>query len=182
MSSDVTGERRMNLQQGMRPVYREVQQFRQAWIWALVIAIVGLIWVASVRQLLLHRPLGDRPMPDILLIIFWFIFGIGLPALFLFGKLVTEVRNDGVYIRFSPFHLSFRKIGFEELKRHEVRVYRPIRDYGGWGIRSGSKGKAYNVSGNRGVQLELTNGGRLLIGSQRPEELWQAIHEGAGRR
>ena len=39
-------------------------------------------------------------------------------------------------------------------------------------------GKAYNVSGNRGVQLKLSTGNGLLIGSQRPEELAQAIQEG----
>ncbi len=162
----------------MRPVYREVQQFRQVWIWAIVIAIAGLVWYASARQILLHRPFGDRPMPDILLVIFWFIFGIGLPALFLFGKLVTEVRDDGIYIRYFPLHRCFRKIALKKLKGYEVRTYRPILEYGGWGIRFGLKGKAYNVSGNRGVQLELTNGKRLLIGSQRPEELWRAIQAG----
>jgi hypothetical protein len=30
---------------------------------------------------------------------------------------------------------------------------------------------AYNVSGDRGVQLELKDGKNLLIGSQYPEEL-----------
>ena len=169
-------------QEGMRPIYREVQQFRQGWIWTVVVAIAGLIWVAGVRQLILNRPFGGQPMPDILLVIFWLIFGIGFPALFLFCRLVIEVRDDGIYIRFSPFHLSFRRIGFEKLKEYEVRTYRPIREYGGWGIRSGSKGKAYNVSGNRGVQLVLTNGKRVLLGSQRPEALWQAIHDGARRQ
>jgi len=56
-----------------------------------------------------------------------------------------------------------------------VLTYSPISDYGGWGIRYGSIGKAYNVSGNRGVQLELLNGERILIGSQKPEELAAAI-------
>lgn len=41
------------------------------------------------------------------------------------------------------------------------------RDYGGWGIRYGRKGKAFNVFGSRGLQLEFTNGKRLLIGSQK---------------
>ena len=38
-----------------------------------------------------------------------------------------------------------------------------------------TRGKAYNVSGNEGVQLELTNGKRILIGSQRADELADAI-------
>jgi hypothetical protein len=160
------------------PAYREVQKFRQIWIWAVVIALVGLMWYAFVIQILYHRPFGDNPMPDVFLIIFWMIFGLGLPALIFFSKLVTEVRGDGIYIRFYPFHLSFHKIAFKDLKRYEVRTYHPLLEYGGWGIRYGSKGKAYNVSGNRGVQLELLNGKRLLIGSQRPEEFLQAIEVG----
>lgn len=158
-----------------RHTFREVQRFRQPWIWALVIAISGLMWYASVIQLLLRRPFGDDPMPDGLLAVFWFLFGLGLPALFLFSRLVTEVREDGIYIRYSPFHLHFRRMPFDQLKEWTVRAYRPLVEYGGWGIRLGWKCKAYNVSGDRGVQLELTNGKRVLIGSQKSEELGRAI-------
>ena len=51
----------------------------------------------------------------------------------------------------------------------------PIRDYGGWGIRYGPGGKACNISGKHGVQIELLNGERLLIGSRRSEEFISAI-------
>jgi hypothetical protein len=171
----------MNRENETDPAYREVQQFRQIWIWVVVIAIAGLMWYAFVIQILFRRPFGDNPMPDIMMIIFWLIFGLGLPALFFFGKLITEVRGDGIYIRFFPLHLSFHKIAFKDLKRYEVRTYRPLLEYGGWGIRYGFKGKAYTVSGNRGVQLELLDGKRLLIGSQRPEEFLQAIEMESGR-
>jgi hypothetical protein len=43
-------------------------------------------------------------------------------------------------------------------------------------------GLAYNVSGNRGVQLELVNGKSILIGSQRAGELALAIQEGLKRQ
>ena len=168
----------MNQEKGSGPIYREVQQFRQVWIWIVVFVVTGSVWYAMVEQLLLQRPFGDRPMPDILLVVFWFIFGLGLPALFFFGQFVTEVRDDGIYLRFSPFHRTFRRIAFTEVKRCEVRTYRPIREYGGWGIRYGRQGKAYNVSGDRGVQIELLHGKRLLIGSQRAEELWRAVERG----
>jgi hypothetical protein len=121
-------------------------------------------------------------MPVILLVIFWFIFGIGLPALFFFCRLVTEVRDDGIYICFFPFHWTFRRIAFTEVKQYEVRTFHPIREYGGSGIRYGPKGKAYTVSGDRGVQIELLNGKRLLLGSQRAEELQRAIHAKYGEQ
>jgi hypothetical protein len=67
--------------------------------------------------------------------------------------------------------------------RWEARTYRPILEYGGWGIRYSpfGQGCAYNVSGNRGVQLELADGQRILIGSQRAEELARAIGEAKGQ-
>jgi hypothetical protein len=164
------------------PIYCEVQQFRQVWIWVIVSALAGLVWYAAVMQLLLHRPLGSSPMTDILLVIFWFIFGIGLPALFFFSRLITEVRDDGIYILFFPFQRTSHRIAFTEVKQYEVRTYRPFREYGGHGIRYGSNGKAYNVSGDRGVQIELLNGERLLIGSQRAAELWRAIQAKVGEQ
>ena len=166
-----------------RPIFREVQRPHRFWNWALVLAVAGLSWYAAVAQLLFHRPFGNNPMPDAALVVLWIIIGIGLPALLLSGKLVTEVRNDGVYVRFSPFHRSFRRIPFRDLQRSEVRTYRPILEYGGWGIRYGRRGKAYNVGGNRGVELELADGSRLMIGSQRSQELWIAIQaKAAGER
>jgi hypothetical protein len=171
----------MNRENGPGLLYREVQHFRQVWIWAIVIAIAGLMWYGWAIQFLLHRPFGTKPMPDGLLVIFWLLFGIGLPAFFYYAGLITEVRHDGIYFRYAPIHRSFRKIAFDELKRYEVRTYRPILEYGGWGIRYGPKGKAYNVSGNRGLQLELKDGQRLLLGSQRPEEFLRAIQVGSSQ-
>ena len=170
----------MNQEKSPCPIYHEVQQFRQVWLGVIVVVLAGLVWYATVRQLLLHRPCGNRPMPDIPLVIFWLIFGLGLPALFFFGELVTEVRAAGIYLRFFPFQWTFRRIAFTEVKQFEIRTYHPSREYGGWGIRYGCQGKAYNVNGDRGVQIELLNGQRLLIGSQRAEELWRAIQAKSG--
>jgi hypothetical protein len=62
-----------------------------------------------------------------------------------------------------------------ELSKYEIRTYQPIREYGGWGIRYGSSGKAYNISGNTGMQLELKDGTRILLGTQKPEEFLKAV-------
>jgi len=160
--------------------FSEVQRFRQTWIWVLILPIslflIILFGYGMVKQLILGHSWGSRPLSDTALAIMgplWILFGIGLAYLFYSMKLITEVRNDGLYIRFFP--LTHQKIPFEDIRRCEVRTYSPIREFGGWGIRYGRKAKAYNVSGNQGVQLELSNGKRLLIGSGRPEELARAI-------
>jgi len=91
------------------------------------------------------------------------------------GGLETEVRGDGVHVRFFPFHLSFRKIPLENVVKVEARTYRPIREYGGWGIRWARRGKAYNMSGHVGVRVDYANGRHVLIGSRTAEELADAI-------
>jgi len=156
-------------------MYREVQHFRQLLLWVLLLCIAGAAIYAIVEQLVLGKPFGDNPASDAVLIVIVVIFGFGFPLFFYLINLTTVVRGDGLYYRFFPMHLSFRKISFTNLKTYEVRTYSALREYGGWGIRWGLKGKAYNVSGNRGVQLELSNGERILIGSRRPDELAEAL-------
>lgn len=160
----------------MNLLYREAQRFRQLWLWVIVLAISLLAVYGFIKQVIMGEPFGNNPAPDAIIIVILVIFGLGLPILFYVMNLTTEVRKDGLYIRFFPVHLSFRRIAPGNLVKYEVLTYSPIREYGGWGIRYGSKGKAYNVSGNRGVQLQLSDGNRLLIGSQKPEQLVEALN------
>jgi hypothetical protein len=157
------------------PLYRETQYFRQPWIWALVLCISLISIYGAVQQLILGKPFGSNPAPDTVMVIIAVIIGLGLPAFMFMTNLKTEVLEDGLHIRFFPIHLSFHKIAIEDIKEFQARTYSPIKEYGGWGIRYGRNGKAYNVSGNRGVQLKLINGKQLLIGSQKPEELTEAL-------
>ena len=51
-------------------------------------------------------------------------------------------------------------------------------EYGGWGYRiSPRNGKAFNIKGSWGLQLVLSNGDKLLLGTQKPEELKKAIEQ-----
>jgi hypothetical protein len=163
--------------------FREVQKFRQWWLWALLMAVaLGLIAVfgyGMITQLVFGHTWGNRPLSDTALSIvgpLMILMGAGLVWLLYTIRLQTEVREGGVYIHFYP--LAKQTVRFDEIAGCEVRTYRPIREYGGWGVRFGRAGKAYNIAGNRGVQLKLSNGKGLLIGSQRPEELARAIQDG----
>lgn len=64
----------------------------------------------------------------------------------------------------------------------QARTYRPLREYGGWGIRWGGKGRmAYNVSGSEGVEVELLDGRTVMVGSRRPDELADTLRAHMGR-
>ena len=59
----------------------------------------------------------------------------------------------------------------------EARTYSPIREYAGWGVKGWSRQKmAYNVSGHEGVELTLTDGRTVMLGSQRADDLAQVIN------
>lgn len=157
-------------------IFREVQTFASWLRWAVAPSMA----VAVVFSMFALRQESLQPLPRTQQIVALIILGILLPitlaVLFSFLKMETEVRADGLYVRFFPFHIQFKRFAAEDLSEHYARTYRPILEYGGWGIRCGWRGgRAYNVSGNQGVQLVLKDGKRLLIGSQRAEELADAI-------
>ncbi len=157
-------------------LFREVQQFRQPWIW-LVLTGTSLtaIW-AAVSPFFLDSDWQDHWILHIILILFGLIFGIGLPWVFYVTKLITEIRSDGLVISFYPLLFSQIKIPFKNIQSCQAIKYKPLREYGGWGVRLGAKGTAYNVSGDRGVQIELINGTKILIGSGNSESLSSAIN------
>jgi hypothetical protein len=140
--------------------FREVHQFRQQWLWVLLLltlfSLVIIFGYGMIRQLVFGQTWGDRPLSDSALAItgtIMILFVGSITYLFYALKLITEVRENGLYIQFFP--LSQKIIPFDIIKRYEARTYRPIREYSGWGIKYGRREKAYNVSGNSGVQLEF---------------------------
>jgi hypothetical protein len=91
--------------------------------------------------------------------------------------LETEIRADGIYFRTWPIYRSFRRISWAEIGRYGPRSYRPLREFGEWGIRWVPGKLAYDVSGDQGVWIGRTNGRSILVGSQRVEEFLIAIDE-----
>jgi len=158
--------------------FMEQQRFDQLWVRLLVVALIVFVWYGAIQQLIFGISFGNNPASDPVMLLLLIVFGILFPAFMLSLKMVTEVRNDGLYIRFYPIHRSFRRFTFESIRSYEVRDYSPLKDYGGWGIRFGPKGQAYNVSGSKGVVLVLEDGKRLMVGSQHPDELAAAISRG----
>lgn len=168
------------MQHDMTTEFYELQRFTQRWIWGLLIFLLliqaGVFGYGLYQQLVLGQPWGDRPMSDMALIltsIGIFLFSGGMSYLFYSLRLITEVRPEGLAIQFYPLHRKV--IPYHRIKSCQARSYKPIREYGGWGIKFGPGGRAYNVSGDRGVQLVLDDGKRILIGSQRSDELERAI-------
>lgn len=155
-------------------VFTEQQKFRQIWVWLLLITIDVFFVYAIITQLILNQAVGTKPMSNTALV-FSALLVFSVTLLFVFMKLQTRISEDGIYYKFFPFHRELKKIAWTEIKEMYVRKYNPILEYGGWGPKNGPSGKAFNVSGNYGLQLVLHNGNKILVGTQHPDRLQQVI-------
>ena len=164
-----------------RAYFNETQRFRQVWILLIVLFTVGG-WGYAMFSSITAEQEADKAGSDLTMILLS-IIPLALIFLLLKLKLVTRVRNDGIYFRFFPFHRKEKHIRPDEINTFEVRKYKPIAEYGGWGIRvrGGKRGIAYNVSGNMGLQLYLKNGKKTLIGTRKPVELQKAMEDMMGK-
>lgn len=140
-------------------LFYEVQKFRQTWLLILLAVVGGFALFDIYKYLFLNS--------NIYFMGLW-IVGIGIPVLFAFMKMVTTVSPTGIKVRFFPF--LTKQFFYEDILSYKVKQYKAL-DYGGYGIKVG----ALNVSGNWGVELEFKNKEKVLIGSQRAQELAQAI-------
>ena len=149
--------------------YKETQEIKHSWLW-IGLAIAFILFFTFILEF------GIRKNVEIDTIIRISLFTVFLTLFFKTIKLTTLFDEFNVSYKLSPFHLTFRKIPWMLIERCEVRTYNPIGEYGGWGLKYGFKsGKAINLSGNKGLQLYLKTGKKILIGTQQPERLQEYL-------
>jgi hypothetical protein len=166
-------------------IYREEQNFAW-WVYALLFGVELVFWLVLAVVFEKAPNHGAAPFFGSLLDTFgWLsvLVVLASPALLLVAllRMTTEVTPSQARVWFGWIPTYRRVVPITSIQRLEVVRYRPLVDYGGWGIRTGRDGeRALNARGDRGVRLYFSDGSRLLIGSQRPESLALAI-EGAMR-
>ena len=106
------------------------------------------------------------------------VVGLVLAVVVLVGalllmRLTTTVTPDAVSVSYGFLYRT--KIPLSDVARAEAIVYSPIREYGGWGIRGSSRRRALNARGNQGVLLTRADGTTLLVGTQHPRDLLDAL-------
>lgn len=141
-------------------LFTEKQRFTQWWFWLIMILVVAFAFYYEESTL--------EKIVVLVILIPFFLFILNLE---------TEISSEGISVRFFPFHLKKKFFSWDEIAKAEVREYSPLLEYGGWGIRRGKSGVAYNVKGNMGLLLVLKNGKKILIGTQKAEELKQILAE-----
>ena len=148
-------------------VFIEKQRFNQWWLYLiLIVPIFTLVLplILKTDKILASNHLSDILIPLlILLLVYFFFFSIHLK---------TRIDEKGIHYQFFPFNLKLKLIPWNELEQSYCRNYNPLTEYGGWGYRINFRNsKALNIRGNQGIQLIFKNGNKLLIGTQKPEEV-----------
>jgi hypothetical protein len=156
-------------------VYREEQNFDWR-AYAPVIAVEVLLWALLFWQVKRGQAavlgLHTAEIPA------GIVACMAMPVVLIVGffRMTTEVTPTELRVWFGWVPTYRRIVSPGTIVRLEVVSYRPLADCWGWGIRSGRNGeRVLNARGNRGVRIDLSDGTRLLIGSQRPEALALAL-------
>ena len=77
-----------------------------------------------------------------------------------------------------PFHFSYKIISWKLISKCYIRKYDAISEFGGWGIKFSflqKKRKSFTTKGNIGLQIELKSGQKILLGTQKKEELQRTL-------
>ncbi len=144
--------------------YYETQKFNKWWMRLIFIVPVSFT-LYGILDNSIHQPVGWQ-------IVIAPIIIAAVGVLFYFINLETRIDEMGITIRFFPFQRVYYFVKWEEIETCAIRKYKPIMEYGGWGLRySFTNGKAYNIAGKKGLQLNLKSGKKFLIGTQNAIEL-----------
>ncbi len=128
----------------------------QKWLWAILIII---------QILLIYKFTIDYIEKSIFQIIPLIIVTATCVFIYLI-KLKYTISNENIIISFFPFLSNSKIIEYSDIKKISIINYKPLIDYGGWGLRYASNKSAYTIKGNKGIYIEMNNGKNLLIGTQ----------------
>lgn len=157
-----------------KPDYYESQKFTQWWLWAIILS--STLLVAGVLFADFIKPVKGLASDDRTPTPLWFII-LCILAMFgliwLFIKLTLEIKVDrvGLHYRFFPLIPSWKTISKSDIQHWEVQKYFVL----GYGIRFSWGMTILNVGGNRGLTLHYGGNKKLRLGTQKPEELTQAM-------
>lgn len=149
-------------------LFHEEQQMRQWWLWLLLLVPIG-VSISLVMNLDLHAnpELSETSSSSSGTFQFLFFLPIvGILLLLYFMKMTTTIDSDRITIK----HLFVinKEFLWKDIASAEIITY----GFVGYGQRYSSKhGAVYNMSGNKGLAIVLKNGKKVLIGTQKPEEL-----------
>jgi hypothetical protein len=145
----------------------EVQQFTKASARDFIKILMGIVLLALVISLLFQKGrLTDYNKLLIVLLPILLVVNIILAS-----RLITQIRSNGIYVRFPPWQSKFAVFNWTDIAEIYVREYEGVKEFMGWGIRYAPRRMGYIVSASSCIEVILKNGSTLIITTQRPQEM-----------
>lgn len=87
----------------------------------------------------------------------------------------VEVRTGHLFVAFGPLHLIRKRIPYAAVEAVEAVTYRPIVEFGGWGLRFRRGKTAWSIRGNQAARITLSSGKQVYVGSRFPQRLAERV-------
>jgi hypothetical protein len=129
-----------------------------------------------------YKPIANRGIDGLLILLtsdklVAIIILVFVELLLITFSMKTVINNDGIFVKIIPMR-KYQQFAWQDIEKAYIRKYKTILEYGGWGYRlyfGIGKKLAYNIRGNIGLQLELKNGKKVLIGTQRGGDIEEIL-------
>ncbi len=141
--------------------------------------VLPLVLLAAAR--FVRWRVRKRASRILLVLIAGFLFLVCAVITLYYGVMTTEVFPGEVRVRFGWLNGHSETLSLAKVSHVQVITYDPMDEFRGWGIRNGPNGRALTQKGDRGVRLFFRDHKPLLIGSQQPQELLEALRKARRR-
>ena len=108
------------------------------------------------------------------------VFAITGAVIWIIAGLTVEVQESRIVMHLGRLPVIRGVVPFDEIVSLRSVEYRPIREFGGWGLRGSGRRRAWTARGKLAVAIELKGNRELLIGSDHPKRLEERIRTLAG--
>jgi len=157
-------------------MYKEIQRTLPWWVYLVTIGLSLAALLFCIYLIRKSSTIGEMQV-SVLGSVLIILIPVIIVILVMSIRLETLISSEGVSFRFFPFQMKMRHIHWTEVTNAAVRKYRPLAEFGGWGIRFNVRYKetVYTISGNMGLELELKSGRKILLGTQKPGKIEEVL-------
>lgn len=154
--------------------FKETQQLKLLWLYILVgleSLVILLVLTVGKQSITFDELQAMNYIPVIAVVVpFALIYAINkIPFNY-------EISDNGIKYRYLSLTGKYNFLPWHSIKNVYVKKYDALGEYGGWGVRNrlwfklNDKAYVFNDN-NKGLQIELKNGKKILFSSNKIEEL-----------
>lgn len=152
-------------------IFEETQSFVGTWIWYLILIVSSFsIGGAFIGAFMITETDGIVGLSIAA------ITTLALVVLLYTSKLSIVIDQESIHYRYPPFINTNKIICKDDVSELYVRSYDSLTEYGGWGYKYSFKnGRLLNILGGEGLQIITKNDKKILIGTEKPDQLKYAV-------